>query len=95
MAIFSLERRKAVIFMFRCAFAHGISEPRWYVQDSAYRRRYQLIVPLECRRGGIKEFSFDFAALNGQNVKTETFKHFKGLLTFSQMASELLKSEAR
>jgi hypothetical protein len=85
---------RAVIYMFRCAFTHEISEPKWYVIDKSYLRRpYRLLVPLECRCGGIEEFYFDFTAINGQNVKTEAFKHFRGLATFSKMAYNLLREE--
>ena len=87
-----IEDFRAVIYMFRCAFAHEISEPKWYVRDAAYRRRpYRLSVPPECRCGGVDEFFFDFTLLHGQNVKTKAFKHFRGLATFSKMACELLK----
>jgi hypothetical protein len=87
---------RAVIYMFRCAFAHEISEPKWYVKDKTYRRHpYKLSVPPECSCGGVDEFCFDFTSLNGQNVKTEAFKHFRGLATFSQMACELLRSEVQ
>lgn len=87
---------RAIIYMFRCAFSHGISEPKWYVTNPAYRRRpYRLSIPPECRCGGVEEFYFDFNELNGQNLKTEAFKHCRGVTTLSRMACWLLKKEAQ
>ena len=87
---------RAVIYMFRCAFSHEISEPKWHVYDPSYRRRpYCLLVPIDCRDAGVEEFHFDFSSLNGKNVKTEAFKYFKGLFTLSKMAYKFLRNETQ
>jgi hypothetical protein len=86
---------RAVIYMFRCAYSHEISKPTWKVKTQYVKRSYHLLVPSECRVGDIEEFSFDFAALNGQRVKNEEFKLLNGILVLSKIACKLLRDAAK
>lgn len=85
---------RAVIYMFRCAFSHEISQPTLCVKNPDYRRQYRLPIPKEYEQADFKEFYFDFSALNGQRVKNEDFKYFRGLLIFSRMTSQLLQESS-
>ncbi|MBS0625883.1 MAG: hypothetical protein JSS32_07530 [Verrucomicrobia bacterium] len=86
-----LDDFRAIFFMFRCAFAHKISQPTWKVGKAAYRRRpYCFSVPQEYRNLGFDELYFDFAALDGQRVRNEQMKAFPGLFFFAQMTCKLL-----
>ncbi len=84
---------RAVIYMFRCAFAHKISQPIWKIKPK-YRRSYRLLIPLEHREGGIEEFYLDFLVLHGQRLKNEEYKGFNGILVLSKVARELIKAQS-
>jgi len=84
-----LDNFRAIIYMFRCAFSHEISEPKWSINPK-YRRRFKIEVPDECREVGIESFEFDFTNLNRENVPTSSFKGIAGLKTLSNIACKLL-----
>jgi hypothetical protein len=84
-----LNNFRVVIYMFRCAFSHEISEPKWLVKQQ-YRKQYKLVIPKECSEGGIESFEYDFATLHGLNVETASFGGLAGLKTLSNIAHKLL-----
>ncbi len=83
---------RAVIYMFRCAFSHKISQPIWDIK-SKYLRSYHLPISSELREGQIKDFIFDFTKLNGQPVKTEDYNYFPGLLVLFKMACSIIERQ--
>lgn len=86
-----LDDFRTVIYMFRCAFSHKISQPLWMVIPQYQRRPYHLLVPFEHRVGGVEEFYFDFSILNRQLVQNKEYKYLNGLLTLYNIACQLLK----
>jgi hypothetical protein len=84
---------RAVIYMFRCAFSHKISQPTWRI-DPRYRRQYHIIIPLEYREEGISEFHFDFSVLHDQRVKNEEYKSFRGVVVLSRVARGLISTKS-
>ncbi len=83
---------RTIIYMYRCAFSHEISEPKWYIKDQ-YRKKYELVVPDECRETGIARFEYDFKTLHLQNVEIASFKGLAGLKILFNIACKLLKDQ--
>ena len=58
---------RAVVYMVRCAYAHGIAEPRWEVRGD-YRRTFEFRLPEEPVELNLRELDgrgFDFDDLGG------------------------------
>lgn len=83
---------RAVIYMFRCAFAHGISQPKWTVLKDKYRREICLPIQKNLQFKNITEFKFDFTKCSGQSVRNEDYGHLPGLIALSQMACEMIEA---
>lgn len=59
----NIGRLRTVVYMVRCAYAHGIADPRWEVNE---KHRRTLVVALDG-----PSISLDLRALNGQGFQFE------------------------
>lgn len=94
-----------VIYMLRCAFAHGPCKPCWKVVNKNYLRYIDLPVPCKlvqkfndefekfhgkAPEEQVKNLVFDFPKLNGKEVATEHFGGLQGIICLSRMVQQLI-----
>lgn len=79
-----LDSLRVIIYMFRCAFAHNPTQPKWEIRNPKYRRILT-----------IKEIDFkvDLRELNGKNVTTEECGGFQQLLRLIEYCLKVIKNE--
>jgi hypothetical protein len=83
-----------VIYMLRCAFAHGPCSPKWKVSNK-YKRNIRLTIPVDMFSDenldvDLKVIDFDFSKLDGRDLISADFYGLPGLLSLSRMAQKIL-----
>lgn len=70
----NLEKARMILYMLRCAFAHGPFEPKWCI-----KKDYQLRVEVLFSNGN--KMVFDGFHLNGKNLKFDDIGGLENLIT--------------